>query len=83
MTSEAAMLFDDQAVTSPAVSPVETRLRTNIQRLLGNVAEGNFCKGCHAQIYWLKHKNGVKTPYDADGTNHFITCPKRAEFKRA
>lgn len=40
------------------------------------------CKGCSQLIYWIRHANGAKAPYDANGCNHFITCPRRADFKR-
>ena len=68
-----------------AADPMTTerdRLRRNIGRLLVNIADGDFCTGCRRQIFWLIHKNGVRTPYDPDGTNHFATCEKREQFKR-
>lgn len=55
----------------------------SLMRLIGDV--GN-CRGCATAIVWLVHRNGKKTPYDAEGdtagVNHFITCPKRENFKR-
>lgn len=58
-------------------------LLVNITRLLSNVADQGTCKGCHAEIWWITHRNGKKTPYDSDLTNHFITCPQAARFKQS
>ena len=38
------------------------------------------CKGCGADIYWMKTKAGKNMPCNADGTSHFETCPKSREF---
>lgn len=54
------------------------------------------CKGCNAEIYWIKSMNGRAMPVDtkkaslvtAEGhvvsgfTSHFSTCPKAADFKK-
>lgn len=58
------------------------RLRDNISKLLTNTADRGICRGCGAQIFWLRHKNGRATPYTAEGANHFIDCAARDEFKR-
>jgi uncharacterized protein with PIN domain len=51
--------------------------------LLHHVGDPARCKGCNKPIYWVRHKHTDKaTPYDLDGANHFITCPKAADFKR-
>lgn len=62
----------------------ERRAR-DIVRLTGRPGQ---CRGCGAGIMWLAHaprepgRNPTMTPYDEDGTNHFITCPKREEFRQ-
>ena len=71
-------LFDTAA--DPAEKET-ARLRKNIGRLLVNIADGDFCTGCRRQIFWVIHKNGVRTPYNPDGVNHFVTCEKREQFK--
>jgi hypothetical protein len=40
------------------------------------------CKGCGATIAWVKTAAGKMMPVDGDGTPHFATCPKAAEFRR-
>lgn len=50
--------------------------------LLVSVGDSRLCKGCDRTIFWIRHKNGKPTPYDADGTNHFATCPVAYRFKR-
>lgn len=55
------------------------------------------CKGCGADIIWVKTKNGKSMPCDAKKqiivtetgevvsgyTSHFATCPKSKDFKEA
>jgi len=54
------------------------------QALLKHVGAPALCKGCGAQILFVRHtaSSGKLTPYDPDGLNHFGTCPKAAQFKR-
>jgi len=34
-------------------------------------------------IYWVRHPDsGRNAPYDPDGVNHFITCPRAADFRK-
>ena len=60
------------------------RLKRNIAALLRNVGRKRPCRGpsCTASIYMVEHLNGADTPYDEDGTNHFITCPDRDKFRK-
>ena len=67
------------------------RLKQQQQRiydLLLQVGETGYCKGCAAPIVWVRHKpnrrhpEGARAPYDYDGVNHFVTCPKGAQFKK-
>ena len=41
------------------------------------------CKGCGAQIYWVRTPKGKNMPVDPDGTPHWSTCPKASAFKKA
>jgi hypothetical protein len=77
----------------PAVPPVPAeesaalrkeleRVRAALQVLLRNVGEPGHCRGCGALIYWFVHRNGKRTPYNAEGVNHFLDCPKADHFKR-
>ncbi|HEY1897565.1 MAG TPA: hypothetical protein VGG62_14895 [Terracidiphilus sp.] len=59
------------------------RALKNITALMAAVgADPAKCKGCNAQIFFIRHANGKLAPYDADGTNHFITCPNAGFFKK-
>jgi hypothetical protein len=51
--------------------------------LLNQIGNKGVCRGCGAEIYWVRHKNGKATPYTPAGMNHFLDCPKAKEFKRA
>lgn len=48
--------------------------------LLRNIGGLAQCAGCGALIYWVRHKNGKRTPYDPSGLNHFVSCPKADQF---
>ena len=68
-------------MTIPVPPPID-RLR----QLFANIGDPANCRGCAAPIKWIRHRNGKSTPYDADGetvgTNYFITCPNREQFKK-
>jgi len=59
-------------------------LRLSMATLLRNMGDPAICTGptCKAEIVWMIQRNGKRTPYNPDGTNHFITCPDREQFKR-
>ncbi len=41
------------------------------------------CKGCGADIWWFHNVvTGRDMPCDRDGTSHFATCPKAAQFRK-
>lgn len=42
----------------------------------------SHCKGCGADITWVKTASGKMTPVDPDGTPHWSTCPKAKDFKK-
>lgn len=54
-----------------------------IADLLRNVGEPGVCRsaGCNAEICWMVHRNGKRTPYNLDGTNHFATCVDSERWK--
>ena len=54
-----------------------------MQKLLNLVGTPGVCRGCHASIFFVKHLNGANTPYDPSGLNHFVSCPKANDFKKA
>jgi hypothetical protein len=54
----------------------------NVRKLLANIGDSGICKGCHREIFWVKHRNGKAVPYTPQGLNHFIDCPQAKEFKR-
>lgn len=41
------------------------------------------CKACGEKLYFVRLASGKQAPYTADGLNHFINCPKAAEFRKA
>lgn len=41
-----------------------------------------LCRGCKAEIYWIKTPAGKAMPVDPDGTPHWATCERAADFKR-
>lgn len=54
----------------------------NISKLLEAIAGvPGSCRGCREPVFWVTHKNGKKTPYNARGFNHFIDCTARDQFK--
>ena len=57
------------------------RARELMSMLLDNVGVRAACRGCDREIIWVRHKNGKQAPYDADGINHFSTCPQAAQFR--
>lgn len=62
----------------PAKPDAEARAAS----LVKNMGEPGSCRACRSAIFWLTHRNGRRTPYDPDGTNHFITCPEAESFRR-
>lgn len=52
-----------------------------MKALLTNIGDPGKCRGCQADIFWVTHKNGKKTPYTPAGLNHFIDCPAAKQFK--
>lgn len=62
----------------------EEEANKRITTLIMSVGEAARCDGpdCGATIYWIRHNNGRRAPYDSDGSNHFITCPNADLFRR-
>lgn len=59
-------------------------LHQRIRELLSHVGIATACRGphCGKPITMVRHYDtGRMTPYDADGTNHFITCVDAPMFK--
>lgn len=55
-----------------------------VEPILRTVAvEIRACKGCGTPLAFCRNTRGVLVPYQLDGVNHFITCPKRDQFKSA
>lgn len=63
-----------------SLPPIEKRM----SMLLMLIAEGvRPCKACGLQLCFVRHRGTNKlAPYEIDGTNHFITCPKAEDFRR-
>lgn len=54
-----------------------------MKKLLNLAGTPGVCRGCEASVFWVKHLNGANTPYDPSGLNHFVSCPKVNDFKKA
>lgn len=39
------------------------------------------CRACGAPIWWSESAKGKPTPMNADGSSHWGTCPKAAEWR--
>ncbi|MGA8594473.1 MAG: hypothetical protein WB676_06985 [Bryobacteraceae bacterium] len=51
--------------------------------LIKLVGEPGTCRGCGAEIFWVKaFKSGKPVPYDPSGITHFATCSKAQEFRK-
>lgn len=72
-------LFGDNA---PHPQSNEGVLLQRIRDLLFAVGDLARCKGCGAQIVWVKHKDGKAVPYTTEGLNHFRDCPARDQFRK-
>ena len=40
------------------------------------------CRSCGASIAWVVTNAGRRAPIDPDGTNHFVTCPSAAQWRK-
>jgi hypothetical protein len=49
--------------------------------LLSNVGDPARCRGCGADILWVRHASGRRAPYDLNGETHWATCPKAEQFR--
>ena len=53
-----------------------------LDRHLKAVGQPTKCRGCGDPIFWVTHRNGINTPYNPDGVNHFATCPNAKQFNK-
>lgn len=53
-----------------------------LQKLLKVIGSKSKCKGCYADIYWVKTPGGKNMPVDIDGTPHWASCPQAEDFKK-
>jgi hypothetical protein len=68
---------------TPGWEPCIAAQAAAMKALLANIADASVCRGCGWGIEWVTHRNGKQTPYDPSGLNHFVSCPKAKDFKRA
>ncbi len=54
-----------------------------MRKLLEQVGNRGTCGGCGTVIYWVQHKNGIRTAYTTEGSDHLLDCLKRAEAEKA
>ena len=58
-------------------------LQARISALLRHAGAPGVCKGCKAQVWWVRGaENKVTVPFDADGRNHQAHCADAEEFSK-
>lgn len=72
---------DCRLVHPPMVTCSDARAKV-IADILFRAGAEDYCRGCRAKIYWIKHLNGKNAPYTEAGLIHFVDCPERDQFKR-
>lgn len=40
------------------------------------------CRSCNAPIVWGETEGGKRAPFNADGVNHFVTCPDGRAWRK-
>jgi hypothetical protein len=55
---------------------------SDVQPLDANKPRASHCRGCGKPIQWKLTAKGRWTPEDPDGTPHWATCIRAADFKR-
>lgn len=67
---------------APAAAEI-TSLRRRIAKILSESGEvSRPCRACGKQLTFVRTPQGRLAPYEADGTNHFETCPEAERFRR-
>jgi hypothetical protein len=76
--------FPDSPEATLARAQEAIALRCRIEAILRTAAvEIRPCKACSRQLFFAARPNGKLIPYEADGRNHFETCPHASKFKKA
>jgi hypothetical protein len=78
MTSDNGTLLGMLAEIEAMVERKQEALRM----LFDKIGDEAKCDGCGATIYFVRHKNGKKAPYNPDAVSHFATCSHAGEFRR-
>jgi hypothetical protein len=60
----------------------EDGAKQRIIDLLWLHADKRTCKGCNADIWWIKNNIDKAVPYTAAGLIHFVDCPLRDRFMK-
>jgi hypothetical protein len=63
-------------------SVAEAHLDQEIIDLLWLHADRGTCRGCNAEIFWMKSQTGKAMPYSKAGVVHFVDCPARKQFSK-
>jgi len=66
--------YDHSAKTSESIAK-----QIALLKVLGTSGK---CRGCHADIWWLRTKTGQLAPFNTEGVSHFSDCPKADVFRR-
>lgn len=67
---------------APAAAEIAA-LRSRIQKILLESGEvSRPCRACGKQLTFVRTPRGHLAPFEADGRNHFETCPEAERFRR-
>lgn len=76
--------------TQPAAAPSPRKSTTpeekwaiRMRHLLTQIGDRGHCRGCQAEIFWIRHKTGRISPYNANGESHFATCVDAERFRKS
>jgi hypothetical protein len=58
------------------------RKQEALRMLFDKIGDEAKCDGCGATIYFVRHKNGKKAPYNPDAVSHLATCPHAGRFRK-
>ena len=63
---------------------IQVAIQQALHELLEKVGQRGTCRGCGTEIFWVRHKtSGKLVPYSCRSSlNHFIDCPRAAEFRK-
>lgn len=77
-----ARLFKWAAESGELLALIHWQRERMLDVLERTAVEHRPCSSCGAKLWLVMHANGKKTPYTADGLNHFVDCASRDAHRR-